>query len=322
MLSREVSRSLGASVVFCGLVTAVFVYFFVVRSSSPPPVYVADHQDTMDLTASPDEQPSKDVAASTRADGGPAAPGGVEPDEASAPGDTELKPGPCHPSFPPEPPALRLARQKMVEFQLRARDIIDSRVLFVMGRIPRHEFVPPELLSEAYDDHPLPIGHQQTISQPYIVALMTQLARPRPEHKALDIGTGSGYQAAILAELCREVYSIEIIKPLAEEAARRLKRLGYTNIMVKAGDGYRGWPEKAPFDVIIVAAAPDHVPQPLVDQLAPGGRLVIPVGRVEQQLMVIEKRPDGSIFRESVAPVLFVPMTGEAQQTRKPQKSP
>lgn len=317
MLSREVFRSLGASVALCGLVTAVLIYLFLVHSSSPPPLYVADHRDTMDLTTSADEQPAPKESAFAEPKGGPARPGDKESSEPSAVGEAEFKPGPCHPSFPPESAGLRLARQKMVEFQLRARDIIDARVLFVMGRIPRHEFVPPELLSEAYDDHPLPIGHQQTISQPYIVALMTQLVRPRPEHKALDIGTGSGYQAAILAELCREVYSIEIITPLAEEAASRLKRLGYTNVMVKAGDGYRGWPEKAPFDVIIVAAAPDHVPQPLVDQLAPGGRLVIPVGRVDQQLMVIEKRADGSIVRESVAPVLFVPMTGEAQQPRK-----
>lgn len=225
--------------------------------------------------------------------------------------------GPCHPAFPSEPEAFRLARQRMVQFQLSHRDITDPEVLKAMGRIPRHEFVPENVIHEAYDDHPLPIGHNQTISQPYIVALMTQLARPRADSRALDIGTGSGYQAAVLAELCREVYSIEIIEPLAASAAERLKRLGYTNVVVRAGDGYRGWPEKAPFDVIIVAAAPDHVPQPLVDQLAVGGRLVIPVGRGQQDLLVIEKQPDGSIRRQSVAPVLFVPMTGEAQRSPK-----
>jgi len=230
--------------------------------------------------------------------------------------------GPCHPVFPDEPEAFRLARQRMVQFQLGNRDISDARVLHVMGRIPRHEFVPQDVLDEAYDDHPLPIGHGQTISQPYIVALMTQLARPRAESRALDIGTGSGYQAAVLAELCREVYSIEIVEPLAMSAAERLRRLGYKNVVVRAGDGYRGWPEKAPFDVIIVAAAPDHVPQPLVDQLAVGGRLVIPVGRGQQELLVIEKQPDGSVRRESVAPVLFVPMTGEAQQSGKSQNKP
>ncbi|MGB4728295.1 MAG: protein-L-isoaspartate(D-aspartate) O-methyltransferase [Thermogutta sp.] len=230
--------------------------------------------------------------------------------------------GPCRPVFLEEPEAFRLARQRMVQFQLQNRDIIDADVLYVMGRIPRHEFVPENVIHEAYDDHPLPIGHGQTISQPYIVALMTQLAKPRKESRALDIGTGSGYQAAVLAELCREVYSIEIIEPLAKSAAERLKRLGYTNVVVRAGDGYRGWPEKAPFDVIIVAAAPDHVPKPLVDQLALGGRLVIPVGRGQQDLLVIEKQPDGSIRQTSVAPVLFVPMTGEAHQLGKSSSNP
>ena len=206
------------------------------------------------------------------------------------------------------------ARRKMVEAQLAARDIRDPHVLAAMLRVPRHRFVPEALADEAYDDHPLPIGHGQTISQPYIVALMTQLAAPRPDSRALDVGTGSGYQAAVLAELCREVYSIEILEPLTAEAAERLKRLGYRNVTVRTGDGYRGWPEKAPFDLIIVAAAPDHVPQPLIDQLAPGGRLVIPVGDARQELLLIEKVRDGAVRRESVAPVMFVPMTGEAMR--------
>jgi protein-L-isoaspartate(D-aspartate) O-methyltransferase len=145
---------------------------------------------------------------------------------------------------------------------------------------------------------------------------MTQLADPKPKQRALDVGTGSGYQAAVLAKICREVYSIEIVKPLAEEAGKRLKQLGYKNVTVRDGDGYRGWPEKAPFDVIIVAAAPDHVPQPLVDQLAPGGRLVLPVGGWNQQLIVIEKRKDGTVDRKPNIPVMFVPMTGEAQKRR------
>lgn len=212
-----------------------------------------------------------------------------------------------------ESPQFKEARRQMVERQLRARDISDPKVLEVMGRVPRHEFVPDELDHQAYDDHPLPIGHGQTISQPYIVALMTQLARPRPDARALDIGTGSGYQAAILAELCKEVYSIEIVEPLADEARRRLARLGYKNVTVRTGDGYRGWPEHAPFDLIIVAAAPDHIPQPLVDQLAPGGRMVLPVGSYPQDLVVVEKKENGQVERRSVAPVMFVPMTGEAR---------
>ncbi len=216
-----------------------------------------------------------------------------------------------------EPEGFKEARRRMVERQLRARDITDATVLGVMGRVARHRFVPDELDAQAYNDHPLPIGHGQTISQPYIVALMTQLAKPRGESRALDIGTGSGYQAAILAELCKVVYSIEIVEPLAEEARKRLAELGYKNITVRAGDGYRGWPEHAPFDVIIVAASPEHVPQPLIDQLAPGGHLVLPVGGYPQQLTVIEKQKDGTVRRKSVAPVMFVPMTGEAQRNRK-----
>jgi protein-L-isoaspartate(D-aspartate) O-methyltransferase len=215
-----------------------------------------------------------------------------------------------------EEPRFLEERKRMLIQDLMGRDITDVAVLRAMGRVPRQEFVRPEDVDLAYADHPLPIGYNQTISQPYIVALMTQLARPRPNSRALDVGTGSGYQAAVLAEICKEVYSIEIVQPLAESAAKRLADLGYTNITVRHGDGYRGWPEHAPFDVIIVAAAPDHIPQPLVDQLAPGGRLVIPVGRFFQQLMVVEKLPDGSVRHIPSIPVSFVPMTGEAEKMR------
>jgi protein-L-isoaspartate(D-aspartate) O-methyltransferase len=207
-------------------------------------------------------------------------------------------------------------RRQMVEQQLRARgrDITDERVLEAMRRVPRHLFVPEQDRHLAYMDSPQRIGHGQTISQPYIVALMTELARPAKNSKALDVGTGSGYQAAILAELCREVYSIEIIEPLAESARQRLRDLGYTNLTVRAGDGYRGWPEEAPFDLIIVAAAPTHIPQPLIDQLAEGGRLVIPVGDYFQTLRVVEKSVGGKVRQWNVTPVAFVPMTGEAQR--------
>ncbi|MCR4412504.1 MAG: protein-L-isoaspartate(D-aspartate) O-methyltransferase [Thermoguttaceae bacterium] len=221
------------------------------------------------------------------------------------------------PAATAEPEVYVQRRRDMVEYQLRARDITDPRVLEVMGRVPRHRFVSEEQQRRAYEDHPLPIGHDQTISQPYIVALMTQLAAPKPGDRALDIGTGSGYQAAILAELCKEVYSIEIVQPLAETAKKRLAQLGYRNITVRSGDGYRGWPEHAPFDVIVLAAAPNHVPQPLIDQLAPGGRLVLPVGGYPQQLTLITKQADGTVRRRTIAPVMFVPMTGEAQRQRK-----
>ncbi len=203
-------------------------------------------------------------------------------------------------------------RAAMVDKQLRVRDITDQSVLAAMNRVPRHRFVPADLQNQAYEDRPLPIGLGQTISQPYIVALMTQLATPTKAARALDVGTGSGYQAAVLAELVKSVYSIEIVQPLADQATGRLKSLGYSNIHVRHGDGYQGWPQHAPFDLIIVAAAPDHVPQPLIDQLAVGGKLVIPIGgRQGQQLMVLTKDADGHIQRKVVAPVAFVPMTGE-----------
>ncbi|NOX54464.1 MAG: protein-L-isoaspartate(D-aspartate) O-methyltransferase [Planctomycetes bacterium] len=212
---------------------------------------------------------------------------------------------------------MQQLRLRMVREQLESRDITDRRVLDAMRRVPRHLFVPESSRDAAYENHPLPIGYGQTISQPYIVALMTQLARPKPTSRALDIGTGSGYQAAILAELVKEVYSVEILKPLADSARERLKALGYKNVHVRCGDGYRGWPEKAPFDLIIVAAAPDHIPQPLIEQLAPGGRLVIPVGRFFQNLIVVSKDRTGAVRKEAVTPVAFVPMTGEAQRVKK-----
>ena len=204
--------------------------------------------------------------------------------------------------------------ERMIRQDLEGRGISDRRVLAAMARVPRHRFVPEELRHSAYTDRPLPIGHRQTISQPYIVAWMTQLAKPDAQERALDIGTGSGYQAAVLAELVKEVYSIEILCPLADDARDRLQSLGYDKVDVRCGDGYRGWPEHAPFDVIILAAAPDHVPQPLIDQLAAGGRLVMPVGGFWQELIVIEKDADGGTSRRRVAGVRFVPMTGEAQE--------
>jgi protein-L-isoaspartate(D-aspartate) O-methyltransferase len=204
------------------------------------------------------------------------------------------------------------SRMAMVDRQLRGRDIKNPAVLAAMGTVQRHRFVPENLRTHAYDDRPLPIGHRQTISQPYIVALMTQLAKPTKAARALDVGTGSGYQAAVLAELVESVYSIEIVQPLATAAKATLKSLGYRNVHVRHGDGYRGWKEHAPFDLIIVAAAPDHVPEPLIEQLAVGGKLVIPIGtRFGQQLIVLTKEADGRIDRKVVAPVAFVPMTGE-----------
>jgi protein-L-isoaspartate(D-aspartate) O-methyltransferase len=212
---------------------------------------------------------------------------------------------------PPEDPE-RARRLGMVSSQIESRGVRDPRVLAAMREVPRDRFVPPNLRSEAYRDGPLPIGHQQTISQPYIVALMTELLRPEPDMKVLEIGTGSGYQAAVLAECVEEVYSIEIVPELGKGAQKLLGKLGYDNVHVRIGDGFDGWPEEAPFGGIIVTAAPARIPQPLKDQLAVGGKLVIPVGRGSQDLVVVTRTGDG--FRERVVtPVRFVPMTGKAE---------
>jgi protein-L-isoaspartate(D-aspartate) O-methyltransferase len=206
-------------------------------------------------------------------------------------------------------------RARMVETQIVARGVRDPRVLAAMRKVPRHLFVEPSQRASAYEDHPLPIDGKQTVSQPYIVALMTELLTLTPESRVLEIGTGSGYQSAVLGELAREVYSIEIVPELARSAADKLQSLGYANVFVRQGDGYRGWPEKAPFDAIIVTAAPPRIPEPLLDQLAVGGRMVIPVGGFFQELKVFTKGPDGNVSEKDIIPVRFVPMTGEAEQT-------
>ncbi len=212
---------------------------------------------------------------------------------------------------PPARPDPRDAdRRRMVEGQLRARDITDARVLEAMQKVPRHQFVPESQLASAYDDAPLFIGHGQTISQPYIVAFMTQALRVQPDSVVLEIGTGSGYQAAVLSELARTVYTIEIIEPLATQAQATLTALGYRNITVRHGNGYSGWPEHAPYDRIIVTAAPDTIPPALVDQLKVGGLLAIPVGTGEQHLRILRKTPAG-LETVTTLPVRFVPMTGK-----------
>ena len=224
-------------------------------------------------------------------------------------------------SFPAQADEYAAERRQMVQtIEQHARTStlyyqtagLDEQVLTVMSGIPRHEFVPPSKKTFAYEDRPLAIGYGQTISQPYIVALMTDLLHPRADHKVLEIGTGSGYQAAVLSKLVGSVYTIEIIEQLGQQAIKRFRRLGYSNVEARVGDGYYGWPSEAPFDGILVTAAASHIPPPLIKQLKPGGRMVIPVGgRFQvQQLMLVEKAMDGKVTTRQLLPVRFVPLTG------------
>jgi protein-L-isoaspartate(D-aspartate) O-methyltransferase len=220
-----------------------------------------------------------------------------------------MAPADSAPELPPQD-AFARARAAMVANQIASRGVKDARVLEAMRTVPRHEFVPPSVRDDAYVDSPLPIGHGQTISQPYIVALMTELARPAPGDRVLEVGTGSGYQAAVLSRLVDKVFSVELVEPLAQSAAATLRHLGYANVVVRNGDGYLGWPDEAPFDIIMVTAAPEEVPPALVAQLARGGRLIVPVGRVwdVQDLQLIEKDAAGKTSVRSVIPVRFVPL--------------
>ena len=208
-------------------------------------------------------------------------------------------------------------RAKMVRWQIQQREVNDPNVLKAMRIVPRHAFCLPRYQRYAYDDHPLSIGHEQTISQPYIVAFMTEALKLDPNDKVLEIGTGSGYQAAVCAEIAQQVYTIEIVEPLAKSAAKKLKELGYHNVFVRAGDGFFGWPQKAPFDAIIGTAAAGRIPPPLIEQLKPGGRMILPVeGRFGfQYLVLITKDEKGELHKQNVMPVRFVPMTGEVEKT-------
>lgn len=204
-------------------------------------------------------------------------------------------------------------REKMVKMQIEQRGVKNEAVLKALAAVPRHKFVSEDLQQVAYSDSPLPIGYKQTISQPYIVGFMSDAAQIKPTDKVLEIGTGSGYQAAVLSQLAKQVYTIEIVEPLGRSAEKLLKELGYKNVSVKVGDGYKGWGSAAPFDVIFVTAAPDHIPQPLIDQLKMGGRFIIPVGEGRQHLVRVKKTLNG-LQEESLLPVSFVPMTGIATE--------
>jgi len=209
------------------------------------------------------------------------------------------------------PDGYEAVRQRMVRVDIEARGVRSAIVLEAMRSTARHLFVPAPLRYLAYADRPLPIGHGQTISQPYVVAFMTELLDPQPHHRALEIGTGCGYQAAVLSRLVKAVYTIEIVPELARDSAALLQQLGYQNVFVRAGDGYQGWPDQAPFDRILLTAAPPEVPKSLVDQLQVGGKLVAPEGSILQNLVLLEKRADGSLQRKVSLPVRFVPMVRE-----------
>lgn len=215
------------------------------------------------------------------------------------------------PYIPPSPDELQSARERLVEHLCARGYLRTPAVTRALRETQRHLFVPPDLWSAAYEDRALPIGYEQTISAPHMVALMTELIEPAPQKTILEIGTGSGYQAAVLARLCKKVFTIEILEPLATQADRRLKELGYKNVTVRCGDGYKGWAENAPFDGIMVTCAPEDVPTPLVEQLRDGGLMVIPVGEPYQQQLYVLRKSNGLVSRTAIIPVLFVPMTGE-----------
>jgi len=224
----------------------------------------------------------------------------------------------CGPHAPTGDPA-RAEREKMVRTQIAARGVKDPRVLAAMSEVPRHLFVEPAHRGDAYGDHPVPIGEGQTMTQPYIAALMTELLDIQPSDRILEIGTGSGYESAVLSRLARQVYSIEILPGISRRAQERLRSLGCANIVFRIGDGYRGWPDAAPFDGIIVTAAPRQIPPALLEQLAPNGRMVIPVGDFFQELKVFARGAHGELSETSVLPVRFVPMSGEAAQAPSPK---
>jgi protein-L-isoaspartate(D-aspartate) O-methyltransferase len=243
-------------------------------------------------------------------------PGRLADTEIKDPNKTEsLRPYHKHPAFNEQIDK----RKEMVAAQIKARDVNDPNVLKAMQIVPRHAFVQPSEKQNAYDDSPLPIGYEQTISQPYIVAFMTQALRLKADSKVLEIGTGSGYQAAVCAEIAKKVYSIEIVEPLAKIAKERLKELGYPNVIVKLGDGYFGWKENAPYDAIIGTSATENIPEPLLEQLSPDGRMILPYGSAQglQYLVLIAKDSKGGIHKSILIPVRFVPMTGQATKPDK-----
>ncbi len=280
------------------IVPVLFTIIFTINCAKEPEPVVASQDteaDTNQAPAGPNQQPEQ---------------------ERKDPNDKKLlRPDHKHPAF-----AERIEeRTKMVARQIQARDVKDPNVLKAMRVVPRHAFVRPTEQRYAYVDNPLPIGYDQTISQPYIVAFMTEALKLKPDSKVLEIGTGSGYQAAVCAEIAQQLYTIEIVEGLAKRAKKCLKELGYPNVFVRFGDGFFGWPDAAPFDAIIGTAAAGRIPEPLLEQLKPGGRMILPYGspRGFQYLVLITKDEKGNLRRKNVMPVRFVPMTGEVQKPEK-----
>ncbi|MGD8499414.1 MAG: protein-L-isoaspartate(D-aspartate) O-methyltransferase [Phycisphaerales bacterium] len=315
----ETSRTriyvLVALLILLGLVIIIFVF----KGSTEPESIHASQDDATDANQAatepnlPAAEPNQPPAEPNQATVEPNEPFEQEPKDPNDPNDKRpLRPAHKHPAF-----VERVKeRARMVSWQISGRAIEDPNVLTAMRVVPRHVFVRPTEQHQAYADHPLPIGLGQTISQPYIVAFMTEALELKRNSKVLEIGTGSGYQAAVCAEIAKEVYTIEIVEELAKTAKKRLKELGYPNVFVKAGDGYFGWPEHAPFDAIIGTAAAGRVPKPLIEQLKPGGRMILPYGTPLgfQHLVLITKDKKGDLHKENVMPVRFVPMTGEVEK--------
>ena len=231
-------------------------------------------------------------------------------------------PAACPRAFGQDDEAYRRRRMQMVDEYIAREGINDEAVLRAMREVPRHLFVPSQMRQHAYRDFTIPMGYKQTVSPPYIVAYETQTIEPKPTDRVLEIGTGSGYQAAVLSRIVKEVYTIEIVEPLGKEAAKRLQDLGYQNVKAKVGDGYQGWPEFAPFDKILVTCSPENVPQPLIDQLREGGRMIIPLGERYQQMFYLFEKKNGKLVRTKLIPTLFVPMTGIAEEQRKARYNP
>ncbi len=295
-----------AFLVFKGKVGLMGVLGSLEKQSEPNQVTVAESNDEESGPNAPDSEPNTTVPK----------PNEVGPEEPDDPNDAgKLRPSHKHPAF-----IERVAeRARMVDWQIAARQIEDPNVLTAMQAVPRHAFIPDSQQRYAYSDHPQPIGYDQTISQPYIVAFMTEALQLKRDSKVLEIGTGSGYQAAVCAEICRQVYTIEIVEELAKGAEKCLRELGYRNVFVRAGDGFFGWPEHAPFDAIIGTAAAGRIPEPLLEQLKPGGRMILPYGSSGefQYLVLITKDKDGKITSKNIMPVRFVPMTGQVQKSEK-----